>query len=36
MPDSPYPSATTIAESVRTGARSAREVLEETILDYVT
>lgn len=31
MPDSPYPSATKIAESVWTGARSAREVLEETI-----
>lgn len=31
MPDSPYPSATKIAESIRVGDRSAREVLEETI-----
>lgn len=31
MSTSSFPSATTLAESIRTGARSAREVLEETI-----
>ncbi len=31
MPDSPFPPAAMIAEWIRTGARSAREVLEETI-----
>lgn len=31
MSTSAFPSATTLAESIRTGARSAREVLEETL-----